>query len=674
MSQLNICLELAAEVDHLKDSQFLEEQYQTVYKPLISFLYAHPKFAFSFSFSGLQIEFFVKKHPEFIQVLKELTGRHQTEVLGSGYYNPVFPLLFPVDRSGQIEKMTTSLRSTIGKRPRGISLFKNIWDPSLTTTLQTCGMEYVSLDNTLIPDSKLVYLPLIVSDQGKSIKVIPYSNNLLPTEDDELTSWISLVQKNIETCRKNGFNEENPIVSLVFNIESFKKIFESKWFLEIAASCESGTKDNWINVTIPQNYLKNAKDFVASYIPSGMEWSIAQWARTPYKRSENKTRFPITIHDFLNIYKQSHRLYERMMYVSILVSQSHGDKLRKEYAREKLWQAQNGIAYVCSPEGIPAAAKLRQEAYRFLNEAEKVVRECKGFKESLTSYDYNGDGLNEYICQMDKFHAVINLHSGEISEMDLIKNGGNYADSLGRLVLFEGINDNYQRGLFVDHIFEKSDMEKYIKCQNAGNGVFSEVQFNEKKFDAARHEILMEGKGEFSELRQPLSLRKKYIVSTNGFIIQYILKNESPLPVKGFFAVESNFAQTVDLEDNVNQYQIELIADGERVALDENNSFNKNEGVSVIQISDVKDNANFVFEPNEEAGFACSQIIFNRPDSHGNIICASKTFTSALYWTIELSGGMEIEKTINLSIVDTKKKRSKKKYSSSQIDIPAEIN
>lgn len=657
MGMLNICLELAADFDGFADTDVLEKNYQTVYKKLLTFLYGHPKFSFSFSFSGVQITYYAQRHPEVIKILSELTGRHQVEVLGGGYYYPIFPLLFPVDRSGQIEKLTSELRSTIGKRPRGISLFESIWDPSLVTTLQTCGMEYVQLNNTLIPKNKKCNLPLITSDQGKTIKILPVDNELVPDVNEKNDIWFSRIKKSID--RQCGDNKDVfPVVVIEFTVSQLARMIDTDWFEYVNDICTQESKT--AEFTLPQNYLKTANSFIQSYIPAGMDWKIGQWAQKPYTCTENKSRFPVTIHDFLNAYTQSHQLYERMMYLSMLISQAHGDKIRKSAAREKLWEAQAGNAYVCSLNGIPVAAQLRQNAYKALNEAERLIRECNASKESITSFDYDGDGINEYICQMNKYNAVISNKAGSVVELDVIQSGGNYADSMYRMEQFDKIEDNYQRGLFVEHLFENGDKEKYIKQIPAGNGIFSSVQFTERKFESVRNEIQMEGKGEFSSLQQPVTLKKNYVITSNGFSIQYILKNESPLSLKGYLVVESNFAQTDKTADKKCQYDTELILNGERHLVKGDSNFNTNGGVSVLQITDTVNNTSFLFEPNEEAGFNCAEITFNRPDESGKMNEASHTFTTGLYWNVDLAAGMEMEKTINLSIVPAKKNKNKK--------------
>ena len=134
-----------------------------MYKPVIKFLCAHPDFKIALSFNGVQLDFFQRKYPEFIDILRQLIAKKQLEILGGGYYDPVFPLLLPVDRAGQIEKLTSKIRSTTGKRPRGISVCGSIWDYSLISSFNTCGMDYVLLDESLIPSDKLKFVSLFMT-------------------------------------------------------------------------------------------------------------------------------------------------------------------------------------------------------------------------------------------------------------------------------------------------------------------------------------------------------------------------------------------------------------------------------------------------------------------------------------------------------------------------------
>ncbi len=651
MPLINLCLGLnLIEKDFTSEEEF-ESFYQKSIKPLLVFLYSHPKVCWNFAFTGIQLEWLQENHSESIQILGELTSRHQVEVLGGGYYAPVFPLLFPVDRSGQIEKLNAVLRSTIGKRPRGIALYGDIWDPSLVTTFQSCGMEYVFLNRTQVPSSSRIFLPIITSEQGKSLKIFPVNDDFVPASDEVCDLWLTRI---FDEASKNNSGSEEKIVNIIFDSENIDNFFLSG--IDNLLSDFMDTKwKNYFVFSTPQMYLKNCRHFLQMYIPAGMDWQIARWAREPYKVCENLSRFPLTIFDFLNTYPQNRRLYDRMMYISVIISQSKGgDKIRKRAAQEKLWESQSGSNYV-SPGGIPAVMRKRQNAYRVINEAERYIRSSNDFVESLTSFDYNGDGLNEYICQMEKYHGVISLDGGRISELDLINKGSNSANSLTRIKRFDKFDDNYCRGIFVEHFIEESNLKDFLNSRSVENDTFANLQFAEKKFDARRKEIQLEGNGLFSSMNLPCSLLKNYIVSSDGFSVQYILKNQSPFSVKGIFIVEMNLAQT-DFDSSESQYKTEIIFDGQKQEIVSDSLFTKPDGVSLIQVSDFKDKMLFLFEPNEEGGFMCSTVNFSRPNDCGEVEKCSSTQVISLYWNVDLAADRAVEKTINLSLIPFKKK------------------
>ena len=117
MSQLNVCLHLSADISSGKDTNLLEENYQKVFKNALTFLYSHPDFYLSIAFTGSQLDYYERRHPESIELLKDLLSRRQIEIIGGGYYAPVFPLIYPSDRAGQIEKMSMAVRQILGKGP-----------------------------------------------------------------------------------------------------------------------------------------------------------------------------------------------------------------------------------------------------------------------------------------------------------------------------------------------------------------------------------------------------------------------------------------------------------------------------------------------------------------------------------------------------------------------------
>lgn len=668
MNSVCVCfgLESAPAGMTLPDS---EKDYLDVYKPAATFLYSHPDYSMSFSFNGNQIQFFKKNHPEFLEILQQLTNRKQVEVLGGGFYNPVFPLLFPIDRSGQVDMLSAEIRQTTGKRPRGMTLCASSWDTSLVTSLETCGMEYVMLDSSVISPSKRMYLPVIMTDRGKSIDIIPLYRKLKPSEEipaeEYLSSMLAAVKKNVR-----GDNYDNTVneryVDVQFTHEEFRDLLKSGYLLSIHETAKekfSGT----IRFSYPSSYLKTVPVRVPAFITAGLSADIAQWAKTPYTAVTKNDGYPVTIYDFLQTYPQSQALCCRMLYVSMLINQCHGDKARKKAAREKLWAAQNGEGFVCTSKGSLVNSMYRQKAYRYLNEAEMIIRGCGDFDESVSSFDYNGDGTDEYICRMLNYTSCINLFGGEICELDVMQSASNYADNPSRIEEFDGYTDDYYRGMFVDHIFTDGDMENYLKNKPAGTGIFSQMQYCETRFSGQHNEIQLQAQAEFGERKQGVSLRKKYLANSNGFTIQYILKNESGAPLHANFVVESNFAQTNYAEENFAPYKVEIVTSAQKQEIDTTKSSSELDrsgslaDVSAVQISDSENGLSFMFEPNENCGFSFAPIIFMRPEYNGTkIVPAEMTFATAMFWPVQLEPGMEMEKTVNFSILNINRKGTKK--------------
>ena len=119
--------------------------------------------------------------------------------------------------------------------------------------------------------------------------------------------------------------------------------------------------------------------------------------------------------------------------------------------------------------------------------------------------------------------------------------------------------------------------------------------------------------------------------------------------------IESNFSRP----DDKMKYLLEAVSNGERNRLDSDvKDPEMIEKVSFVQIVDSKDDITFIFEPNENASFIFSQISFQRPDKNGKTVVAGRTLVTSFCWDVQLAAGMEMEKTINFTIVAAKHKKN----------------
>jgi hypothetical protein len=265
---------------------------------------------------------------------------------------------------------------------------------------------------------------------------------------------------------------------------------------------------------------------------------------------------------------------------------------------------------------------------------------------------------------MQNYISCINLLSGSIQDLEIIKNTGNYADNFNRVMEYDGVDDGYKRGIFIDHIFTEQQFSKYLNNEPAGDGVFSKVNYTETKFNNKHFEIILSAKANCLPSKQMILLKKKYVINSTGMYVQYIIKNESEKPLKAKFVVESNFAHTNFNIDDLYYYNLEVANENEKLTIDTNESaadkFLNGElnNIEVVRLTDQKNGISFCFEPNEDCSYCYNPIYFNRPIfSSTEPDAVSMTFVSSLLWDIEIEPGMEIEKTVNFAISNVKKEK-----------------
>ena len=647
-------------------TEVLEKSFQTVYKPLLKYLYSHPSFPMSFAFSGTQIQFFKKRKNELITILRELTDRKQVEILGGSYNDPLLPLLNSADRNGQIDLLTSEIRATFGKRPRGMTLFQDCWDSSLVNNIHTCGIEYVLLSSSIISENKRSFLPIFMSDLGKNVDIIPYYNDLIPNEEMLPEEFIYNIEKAVLKVEKKDNHlqlDADRIIAVCLNANQVAKLNESKWFEQLGKFIETN-EEGRVKLSTLNAYRTNAvKIKLPSYIPVGISEEVSKI--TAIYSSEKNNKFPNTIYDFLYTFNASRKLYNRIMYISLLVNQYKTDKMRKKTAREKLWQAQNGMSLLCTSVEPQCNSAYRQLAYKYLTEAEKMLRGDGTFEESVTCFDYDNDGIDEYVCRMEQYFAYISLAGGSVSELDIMKNSCNYADNLMRKFEFDGCDDNYDRGLFIDHLFTDTQLELYVRGEPAGDGVFSRIQYSQLKYSQKHHEVQLCARAIWKPTGQTVYLRKKYVINSTGMYVQYIIRNESEKPLHAKFAVESNIADISFITTGKQGFSIETVDNGEVCMIDLEkstealNKKGKLNNVQIVRVSDQSNGISFVFEPNEKCSYCFNPIKYKRPGFDGTKISpVNLTYESSIYWDINIEPGRETEKSINFTIIPVKKIKS----------------
>jgi len=603
------------------DSSAAENLYQSVYKPLVSALYNLPLLPFTFAFDGTFMEWMECHHPEFFMILEEMVSRKQIEILGGGYYGPFFPLLPPADRVGQIELLTTQIRKNFGKRPRGAWLESSAWEPSLISSLTSCGMEYVLLDRRQIASCGFPGIdgtfPVTVEEYGKTLIAVPM-------EYGDADKGAVTPAAFADRYKAGADSPEERTLCVFFSPADLPGLFTAEeaspsWMQGLLDASLSQTGP--VNLSLPGKALKRNRAYRKVFIQAGV--------------SGNGRSAPdsISIKSALYSSRSGMNLYAKMMYVHVLVNQLRGDKSRKKNAREELWKSQSGVYYrheIDNPAGCEGIVRLRNRAYKHLLVAEKATRLRGVFSPSIVSFDFDMDGLKEYLCQLDTLNMYVHLNGGKLFELDHFKTNRNFVD----ICRADG-------GLFIDHFFSREETDALKRGEPAAmEPVFADKLYQDGNADSSKLEIQLRANGLFGAFQQPISLRKMYSFRNEGIQLQSILKNESPLNLAGAYGISFDLAlanyKGADPAISLYSRENRIDVPAEAMTMDD---------VEWIRIDDTETKARFTLETNENATVS----IQPRRGSDGSVA----GLRLYVYWCVELGPNYETEKMAFLK-VDTK--------------------
>ncbi|AEJ19428.1 alpha-amylase/4-alpha-glucanotransferase domain-containing protein [Gracilinema caldarium] len=475
-----------------------ESYYTKRLKPLVTSLYKAPHFSILLHCSGVLLEWIEKHHPELFMLLEELINRKQIELLGGGYYEPVFPLLSVTDKIGQIELLTTYIRKHFGKRPRGCWLPGMFWEQNYASVLNTCGIDYafVHYDQFLHTrnDESINHI-FITEDQGKLSTLFPVK----PIGScDEAIAYLD----KYKTIVKKG-EREDQILSLLINLESVGP--EDTYIDEVERGFDSlfayiSKESECFDLTLPIKYLKQDVKAVKTYL-------------TGVNPRQSLVKYP-----------EANDIYGKMIYVHTLVNQLRGDKARKKNAREELWKAQGiDMFYMDSSRGIQNRM-LRKAVYKSLLEAERITREKGVFIPSILTFDFNLDGKPEYVIQGNEISCCISQKGASVFELDYFPVATNYTDTFR--LQEEGGTRSYKRTSFVEYLCPAgSSLHEILSDSQNRNRFLGDEWFTEETVSRSQNSIGFSTDGIKTKPFGTIEVKKQYSLKKNVLTVNYILIN-----------------------------------------------------------------------------------------------------------------------------------------------------
>jgi hypothetical protein len=504
------------------DEKEFENTYENKIRPFVSSLCRYSNIQAVLHYSGVLLYWIERNHPEFFMLIEDMAARKQIDIIGGGFYEPLFPLIPPQDRIGQIELLTTYLRKHFGKRPLGCWIPCMAWEQHLAASLAASDMSYTFLSREQFALAGLAGADLssvcVSEDQGKLVKIFPVSLSVGTALAEKSCSQVFIEMKNALE-NEGGASREMIITAFPEKAaSSAQETPETAWdrFFE-----ELSLSGNIVTTVLPQKVLKDHKVYKKAAFPNS----------SVFENNYSPRRFLIDA-------SEANGIYSKMIFTNVLIGQLKGDKYRKQNAREELWKAQDSFLF--TPGGGPLRNELRKAAYSSLLRAERLSRDKGRFIPSLIQHDFDLDGIKEYLFQDERINCYIQLKGAGIFELDYLPKEWNYLDC-GAQKSFQG-DFSARRTAFADALVPAG---AGVEEMENGFPSGSRLCFNEQ-FEAASQD--RKGKSCFklpADSGIPfggIEINKCYALKRDILTVSYTLKNTGKEPQSFLFVPEIDFS------------------------------------------------------------------------------------------------------------------------------------
>lgn len=442
-----------------------DEAYENSYLPFIQAMDAHPRIKFAVHYSGILYDWFMDKHPEFIDYLKKLVKRGQAEIMTAGYYEPIIPVIPDDDKLGQIGKANDFIKEKFGQAPRGLWLTERIWEPHLPKVLAKTGIEYVTVDDYHFisagaqKDKMMGYY--VTEEEGSTLKIFPINKNL------RYLIPFKLPEETIRYLGEIASVDGTAAGILADDGEKFgvwpgtrKWVFEEGYLERLLTMLEDNAA--WIESMTFSEYLDEFPALGRVYLPTAsyaemMEWSLPtesgkqlQRVNEEIKRQGKSEEYGQFFkggffRNFFVKYPEANNMHKKMLQVSqrlqtlkkgkSLIGEKERDA-RLNDAQNELFQGQCNCAYWHGVFGGLYLNYLRHAVYEHLIKAEQLMEKYSRGKDDFADIvvtDFDKDGRDEVILS----NSLLNLYfspaaGGALFELDYKPKYFNLLNTLAR--------------------------------------------------------------------------------------------------------------------------------------------------------------------------------------------------------------------------------------------------
>ncbi len=245
---------------------------------------------FHVDFSGILIEQFLdpeiidryRRYVDIPQMLELYRTANNIEIIGMGYFHPIFPLIPKDDWDEQLDQGRDLMEKVFRQKTKGFWPSEMAFSMEMIPYLKRCGYEYVIVDHVHVkPDNQKPldgFKPYIASYEGAEIVIIPRNRDLSNAQESGLNpEWfVSEVTRKLDGCPSH---ESSRLVTTWSDGENggwFRQLDENAGFFGyffaplVTMMKDKKTKMETIRIS---DFLKKFKKFDKVQVQTGA-WNV----------------------------------------------------------------------------------------------------------------------------------------------------------------------------------------------------------------------------------------------------------------------------------------------------------------------------------------------------------------------------------------------------------------
>ena len=382
--------------------------------PLLKTVYESNSFKLVL-YLGIHIfEWMEQNHAEINMLIKNLCKLNKLELLTGTYYDS-FPGLIPsYEISLQIEKSTTYLRKMFSKKPHGIWLNYQVFNPSIVPILDKCALDYVVISNNSHSDLKIPEDPFKMDELGRKAIIFPLNNDF-----SQIVKEAS-VHNNSEKFYSDVKNLLSNLSSSKFNLLFFN--------LDYLCNCNYSSfifpyiYDNTNSSFLLSEILEENDRLPFSYLPSGIYGNDVKSIKE-YSLNARIINTPVIS-----------KHYQELNFIRDSLRSVKKNTDERKHLENLIHKASSSLIYLPEFYNYTTVQNL---AHKNICEAEECLFNLELLPEFLQFDQLDGREMPVY---NKNYMAHINERSGHISSYFLLNNHLDFCYNTGSGIFFDIFN------------------------------------------------------------------------------------------------------------------------------------------------------------------------------------------------------------------------------------------